>query len=205
MKQNFCIVNDTVKHNLIEYIRNLPVNPRAPMVVEIREETRTDKQNRLMWPLLKDLSVQVVWHGERLEPKEWKDLITVLVSQIQDPESEQKSAPGINGGRVYFGVRTSKSSKRYMVDVIEAIYWFGTDRGVRFSEASSKRIAWRKSGGLPMGNPLARVITNEIFRVPTRRQRKPAVKPSDIPTLKDYTARLVDKKWLRLAARRNHA
>ena len=56
-----------------------------------------------------------------------------------------------------------------------------------------------------MGNPLARVITNEIFRVPTRRQRKPAVKPSDIPTRKDYTARLVDKKWLRLAARRNHA
>ena len=48
----------------------------------------------------------------------------------------------INGGRVYFGVSTSKSSKRYMVDVIEAIYWFGTDRGVKFSEASNRRIAW---------------------------------------------------------------
>ncbi|CZW94006.1 recombination protein NinB [Enterobacter asburiae] len=142
MKQHYCIVNDTVKDNLIAYIRTLPVNPRAPMVVEAREETRTDKQNRLMWPLLKDLSVQVVWFGEQLEPKEWKDLITVLVSQMQNPESEQKSAPGINGGRVYFGVSTSKSSKRYMVDVIEAIYWFGTDRGVKFSEASSKRIAW---------------------------------------------------------------
>lgn len=56
-----------------------------------------------------------------------------------------------------------------------------------------------------MGNPLARVITKHIFNVPARRNRKPAVKPSDIPTLKDYTARLVDKKWLRLAARRNHA
>ncbi|KLW17259.1 NinE family protein [Enterobacter sp. BWH52] len=56
-----------------------------------------------------------------------------------------------------------------------------------------------------MGNPLARVITNHIFRVPARRQRKPAVKPSEIPTFKDYTARLVDQKWLRLAARRNHA
>lgn len=56
-----------------------------------------------------------------------------------------------------------------------------------------------------MKNPLARVITNEIFRVPARRQRKPAVKPSDIPTLKDYTARLVDQKWLRLAARRKSA
>jgi len=56
-----------------------------------------------------------------------------------------------------------------------------------------------------MSTPLSRVITNEIFRVPVRRQRKPAVKPSDIPTLKDYTARLVDQKWLRLAARRSHA
>ncbi|EMF5623402.1 NinE family protein [Enterobacter hormaechei subsp. steigerwaltii] len=56
-----------------------------------------------------------------------------------------------------------------------------------------------------MSTPLSRVITNEIFRAPARRQRKPVVKPSDIPTLKGYTARLVDQKWLRLAARRNHA
>ena len=111
MKQHYCIVNDTVKENLIAYIRTLPVNPRAPMVVEAREETRTDKQNRLMWPLLKDLSDQVVWHGEKLSREEWKDLITVLVNQTQD--QEQKSAPGINGGRVYFGVRTSKSSKPF--------------------------------------------------------------------------------------------
>ncbi|EMG7896312.1 NinE family protein [Enterobacter hormaechei] len=55
-----------------------------------------------------------------------------------------------------------------------------------------------------MGSSLARVITNEIFRVPASRKRKPAVKPSDIPTLKGYTARLVDQKWLRLAARRAH-
>lgn len=140
MKQIYCIVNDNVKRNLIEYIRSLPINPRAPMVVEAREETRTDKQNRLMWPLLKDLSEQVVWYGEKLTKEEWKDVITVLVNQTED--QKQKSVPGINGGRVYFGVRTSKSSKSYMVDVIEAIYWFGTEKGVKFSEASSKRIMW---------------------------------------------------------------
>ena len=55
-----------------------------------------------------------------------------------------------------------------------------------------------------MSTPLSRIITNEIFSVPARRKRKPAVKPSDIPTLKGYTARLVDQKWLRLAARRAH-
>lgn len=56
-----------------------------------------------------------------------------------------------------------------------------------------------------MNSPIARVISNEIFRVPARRKRKPAVNPSEIPTFKDYTAHLVDQKWLRLAARRGHA
>mgnify|MGYP000684103019 CR=1 FL=1 len=45
-----------------------------------------------------------------------------------------------------------------------------------------------------MSTPLSRVISNEIFRVPARRKRKPAIKPSDIPTLKSYTARLDDQK-----------
>ncbi|HDY3605360.1 TPA: hypothetical protein RQ360_002133 [Klebsiella michiganensis] len=52
---------------------------------------------------------------------------------------------------------------------------------------------------------LAKVMDRGIFRVPARRKRKGEVKPSDIPTLKDYTARLVDKKWLCLRARRPHA
>lgn len=56
-----------------------------------------------------------------------------------------------------------------------------------------------------MASPLARIITNEIYRVRTRTKRKPAIKPSDIPTMKGYTARLVDQKWLRLAARRKRA
>ncbi|WP_418343319.1 NinE family protein [Raoultella ornithinolytica] len=57
-----------------------------------------------------------------------------------------------------------------------------------------------------MSSQLAKVIERSIFRVPARRRkRKAEVKPSDIPTLKDYTARLVDKKWLRLRARRPHA
>ena len=52
---------------------------------------------------------------------------------------------------------------------------------------------------------LSKVMERGIFRVPARRKRKVEVKLSDIPTLKDYTARLVYKKWLRLRARRPHA
>ena len=55
-----------------------------------------------------------------------------------------------------------------------------------------------------MSSQLAKVIERGIFRVPARRRRKAEVKPSDIPTLKDYTSRLVDKKWLCLRARRTN-
>ncbi|MDP0941830.1 recombination protein NinB, partial [Klebsiella quasipneumoniae] len=76
---------------------------------------------------MKDQSDQVIRNCEKMETAEWKDLITVQVSQMQNPDREQKSAPGINGGRVYFGVSTYQSRKSYMVEVIEAIYWFGTE------------------------------------------------------------------------------
>lgn len=145
MKQKFVLINDTVKQNSINFIKSLQVNPEHPLIIEAREETRTDKQNRLMWPLLKDLSEQVIWYDEKLTSDEWKDVITVLVNQTND--HQQKSVPGIAGGRVYFGVRTSKSSKRYMIDVIEAIYWFGTERGVTFSEKSTQRFDWAKRWG----------------------------------------------------------
>lgn len=56
-----------------------------------------------------------------------------------------------------------------------------------------------------MHSPLAKVIERGIFRMPARRKRKPELKQSEVPTLKSYTANLVDQKWLRLAARRSHA
>ncbi|HDU4945921.1 TPA: recombination protein NinB, partial [Klebsiella pneumoniae subsp. ozaenae] len=74
MKQQFCLINDNVKRNVVNFIQSLPVDHLSPLIIEAREESRTDKQNRLMWPLLKDLSDQVIWHGEKLEPAEWKDL-----------------------------------------------------------------------------------------------------------------------------------
>jgi len=146
MKTQYCLINETVKRNALSLITGIECNPRAPMVLELREETRTDKQNRLLWPLLKDLSDQVVWHGEKLSDTEWKDMITVLVNQSNG--TQQKSAPAIDGGgRVYFGVRTSKSSRKYMVEVIEAIFWFGTEQGVKFSDGSKRRIEWAARGG----------------------------------------------------------
>ena len=68
MKQQFCLINDKVKRNVVNFIQSLPVDHRSPLIIEAREESRTDKQNRLMWPLLKDLSDQVICFRHDLAP-----------------------------------------------------------------------------------------------------------------------------------------
>ncbi|MDV5356518.1 recombination protein NinB [Kosakonia cowanii] len=145
MKQQFHLVNDAIKQNAISYIRDLPVDQKRPLVLDIKEPTRTIEQNKKMWPLLKDLSDQVIWFGNKYDSDDWKDLITALVAKSK--KQEQRMAPGLDGGVVMFGQRTSKMNVRQMVEVIEAIYWFGTQQGVQFSEKSRLEIEWAKRWG----------------------------------------------------------
>lgn len=107
--------------------------------------TRTAIQNKKMWPLLKDLSEQVLWFGNKYDSDDWKDLITAMVAKSK--KQEQRMAPGIDGGIVMFGQRTSKMTVRQMVEVIKAIYWFGTQQSVKFSEKSRIEIEWAKQWG----------------------------------------------------------
>ena len=145
MKQQFHLVNDAIKQNAISYIRDLPIDQKRPLVLDIKEPTRTIEQNKKMWPLLKDLSDQVIWFGNKYDSDDWKDLITALVAKSK--KQEQRMAPGLDGGVVMFGQRTSKMNVRQMVEVIEAIYWFGTQQGVQFSEKSRLEIEWAKRWG----------------------------------------------------------
>ena len=47
---------------------------------------------------------------------------------------KQKAVPGIDGGFVMVGSRTSKMSKAEFSDLVELIYAFGAERGVRFEQ-----------------------------------------------------------------------
>lgn len=119
MKQQFHLINDAIKQNAINYIRQLPVDSKRPLILDIKEMTRTLDQNRKMWPLLKDLSDQVTWFGNKYDSDDWKDLITAMVAKAK--KQEQRMAPGLDGGVVMFGQRTSKMTVRQMVEVIDAI------------------------------------------------------------------------------------
>ncbi len=99
----------------------------AGYAVTVKENTRTTDQNARLWPSLSDVSQQVEWYGQRLTPAEWKDVFTAALKK-------SKVVPGIDGGFVIVGGRTSTMSKRQFSDLLALIYAFGDERGVLWSE-----------------------------------------------------------------------
>lgn len=95
--------------------------------LEIRSEKRSDPQNRLMWARLGELSRQVNWHGQKLTPDEWKDVMTAALKK-------QRVVPGVDGGFVVLGMRTSQMNRAEMTELLELIAAFGAQQGVKFAE-----------------------------------------------------------------------
>ncbi|EHX06002.1 protein ninB [Escherichia coli DEC11C] len=78
MKQTFLLRNEAIRNNAIDAILSLPIDDKSPHEVHVKEPKRSKAQNDRMWPMLNDVSRQVLWHGQRLAPEDWKDLFTAL-------------------------------------------------------------------------------------------------------------------------------
>lgn len=125
MKQRYIMSHELARQRAIDAVRNAP----SGYVIEIREPTRTLDQNALLWPLLTEVSRQVDWYGQKLTEDEWKDVFTAGLRN-------QKAVPGIDGGFVMVGSKTSRMNKREFSELVELIYAFGAERGVKFQEAA---------------------------------------------------------------------
>lgn len=98
-------------------------------VLTLRLETRTQAQNRLMWPLLTAFSEQLEWpvNGRmtKLTPDEFKDVLSAGFHG-----EAVRLAMGLNGGVVMLGQRTSKFTKPQFAEWIEFLYATAAARGV---------------------------------------------------------------------------
>lgn len=118
------ITGDTAHRAICSHVMKAPLG----YVVTIAEPTRTLDQNAKLWAMLQDLSAQTDWHGNKLNPDEWKDLLSAGLVQ-------SKVVPNMTGnGFVILGQRTSKLSKSQFAALIDLITAFGIDRGVVFSD-----------------------------------------------------------------------
>lgn len=99
-------------------------------LLTLKPETRSQAQNRLMWPILAEFSKQLQWpvNGRMvtMEPDEWKDVLTAAFRN-----ETARLAMGLNGGVVLLGQRTSKFTKAEFSAWIEFLYATAADRGVR--------------------------------------------------------------------------
>lgn len=96
--------------------------------VEFRAPRRSLDQNALMWSLLGQIGKQVDWYGQKLSSEDWKDVLTASLRRT-------RVVPGIDAGTfVPLGMRTSQMTKEEISELLELIYAFGAERGVKFRE-----------------------------------------------------------------------
>lgn len=128
-ERTFILRTSDVRTSAQAYVGELPIAaPPLEIVVRPHSEERNLDQNAAMWSALRAISEQVVWHGSKLTPENWKDMMTASLRG-------QKAVPGIDGGFVVLGSGTRRMLKRDMSDLLDLIYAFGAEHGVRFPVA----------------------------------------------------------------------
>ncbi|CAB5657166.1 NinB protein [Aeromonas hydrophila] len=125
-----------IRSRACQLVANLPVDQDKPLVLEIKEMTRSLAQNSMLWACLTDISEQVNWHGRKLSKEDWKHVLSAALYQ-------QDVVPNIDGtGFVVLGKSTSKMTVREMRDLIELAQSFGAQQGVKFGDESRRGFDW---------------------------------------------------------------
>lgn len=117
--------SDADRQRAASWIAKAPAGTR----VEFKATKRSIPQNDRMWAMLTDVASQVMWHGLRLTPDDWKLIFLDALKR------EVRMVPNIDGnGFVSLGRSSSDLSKAEMTDLIELIFAFGARHGVVFGD-----------------------------------------------------------------------
>jgi hypothetical protein len=117
--------------------RTLALVVAAPegYAVTIGEETRSQEQNRLMWPLIKDVRDQVEDQA-RFTPEQMK------LRFLNALDNEMQFLPELEGGGMFaVGQRSSTLTKGDFSMLLELIFQYGAQHGVRWSVKSEETRA----------------------------------------------------------------
>lgn len=117
--------NPKERERALDMVRRAPAGYR----VTLQEPKRSTEQNSRLWAMLTQLSIQLVWHGQRLTPEDWKLVMMAGLNQ------ELRMVPNIHGnGFVQLGRSSSKLSKSEFGDLMELIEAFAAEQGVTLWE-----------------------------------------------------------------------
>jgi hypothetical protein len=124
------IWSQATRDKLCDFIRKAPKGYR----VTLQETKRTVPQNDRMWAMLTCVSTQLVWHGQRYTPEQWKDYFVHSLSG-------GAFMPAEDGGMVPIGRSTSKLGKQEHSLLTEIIEGFAERQGVDLMQQNERSAA----------------------------------------------------------------
>lgn len=105
----------------------------APMVLEVRPETRSDRQNRLLHALFGDVARQAEWLGKKRTPEEWK-LLFVSGHAVATKQGADL-VPGLEGEFLNLRESTARMGKARMASLLDYVTAWAVAHGVELREA----------------------------------------------------------------------
>jgi len=104
-------------------------------VVTIAEETRSQAQNRHMWPLIQDMQRQ----SEEMAVYSAEDVKLRFLNALG---KEMRFLPELEGGGMFpVGQRSSTLSKRQFAGLLELMFAWGARHGIKWSVKSQETFA----------------------------------------------------------------
>lgn len=110
----------------IDWIKRAPDETR----VEFKSSNRTIPQNDRMWALLTLISEQLLWHGAKYPPEDWKDYFMHSLSG-------DRFMPHEDGGMIPIGRRTSKLTKDEHSDLTALMEAFAARHEIELGEEAA--------------------------------------------------------------------
>lgn len=104
-----------------------------PLVLELRAETRTTQQNRLLHALFGDVSRQAQWLGKSLTPAQWK-LLFVSGHAVATGQGADM-VPGLEGEFLNLRESTARMGKARMASLLDYVMAWSAEHGVELDEA----------------------------------------------------------------------
>lgn len=104
------------------------------LVLEVRPETRSSRQNKLLHAMLGDIAAQVPWAGAKRDAEVWKRLLVAAWCRARREQVELLPALDGHGVDIVFR-RTSQLTRGECAELCDFIQAWAVDNGVELHEA----------------------------------------------------------------------
>lgn len=132
-KIKFQIINNQVKQNAIDCIRDLPVDEQRPLIVEAKPRTRSLDQNAKLHAMFSDFAKSgLLFAGKARSLEEWK---VILISGHSIATGGQGEViAGIEGELICIRESSAGMTVGRMASLIEYVTAYATEKGVQLSD-----------------------------------------------------------------------